>query len=167
MNKKELENEITKTHEQLKALQKKLKEIENEVPETLDFKFGDNLFVTDIEGSIRDFKYDGTEWDIRMSKRHRAFLSEEYAKMFAKKTQFIADMLHFKYLYDRDYEPNWDSDVEQKYCVYYNAKTKRFEWTFRSTYAIFESVYFSTPELARKCVDWLNKKVQLIDVWRI
>lgn len=158
MNKKELENEIMKTQKQLEALQKKLKEVEDEVPETLDFKFGDNLFATDIEGSVREFIYDGLDWDIRMGKHHRAFLSEKYAKKFADKTQFIADMLHFKYLYDKDYEPNWDSEDELKFGVYYNNKTKKFEWCYKNISLNVETVYFSSAELAQKCVDWLNKK---------
>lgn len=72
--------------------------------------------------------------------------------------QFIADMLHFKYLYDNDYEPDWDSDDEQKFFVYYNNETKKFDSNYRSTCSSIESVYFSTWQLAEMCADWLNKK---------
>ena len=161
MNKKELENEIMKTQKQLEALQKKLKEVEDDVPETLNINDGDKYYYVNYSGDINRTIYARLlSTDVECVTNHRAFLSEEYAEEFAKKTQFIADMLHFKYLYDRDYEPNWDSDNELKYWVYYNIGTKKFDWHFSRINENFESVYFSTEQLARKCVKWLNKEMK-------
>ena len=165
MNKKELENEITKTQEQLKKLQAALDEaekLEKDVPETLDFNDGDKYWCVDGMGNICwDSCYTFTSLrDNTYIHNHRAFLSEEYAKNFAKKTQFIADMLHFKYLYDRNYEPNWDAKDELKFFVYYNAETKKFNWSFVSVFEEIESVYFSSRQLAERCVEWLNKRMK-------
>ena len=162
MNKKELENEIMKTQKQLEALQtalSKIEETEKEVPETLDIWENQKYYFVNSTGDLTKDTYAcGYAYDVERLKRHRVFLSEEYAKKFADKTQFIADMLHFKYLYDKDYEPNWDSDNELKYWVYYNIGTKKFDWHFSRINENFESVYFSTEQLARKCAKWLNKE---------
>lgn len=162
MNKKELENEIMKTQEQLKKLQAALDEaekLEKEVPEKLIFKEKDEYCYVDSMGDICWNRYTHmSSGDIKRVHNRRAFLQEKLAEIFAEKTQFIADLLHFKYLYDRDYEPDWDSVDEQKFYVYYNNETKKFEWNFAIAYSQFGSVYFSTAQLAEKCADWLNKK---------
>lgn len=159
MNKKELENEIAKTQKQLEALQKKLKEAENEVPETLDINDDDEYSYVDETGNINWTSYTHlSEFDVGLVHNHRAFLEERLAEMFADKTQFMADLLYFKALYDKDYMPNWGSGTERKYCIYYNGKTNKFEWSYVTGYCrSIESVYFSTEKIAQKCVDWLDK----------
>lgn len=138
MNKKELENDIMKTQEQLKKLQAALDEaekLEKEVPEELIFEDLDDYYYVDDTGDIYKTVYTHlSPGDVDRVHNRRAFLSEEYAEEFAKKTQFIADMLHFKYLYDRDYKPDWRSKDEIKYCIYYNTRTKKFEWNYRIAY---------------------------------
>lgn len=162
--KEEIQQEIEKTQKQLAALQDKLKEAEDEVPETLVFAENDEYCYVDDVGNIywRVLHRPTSSIDAGRVRKRRAFLSEEYAEAFAKKTQFIADMLHFKYLYDRDYKPDWDSVDKNKFYVCYNNKTKRFKWGYSTSYSrMIESVYFSTEQLAEKCADWLNKKYNL------
>lgn len=157
--KEEIQNEIEKTQKQLAALQEKLKEAENEVPEKLDISNGDRYDYVYSDGSISWTNYARTSLaDINRVRNHRAFLSEEYAREFAEKTQFVADMLHFKWLYDKDYKPDLNDGFKCKYCIYYNSDTKQFESGFNTGYSHTESVYFSTNELARRCAEWLNKK---------
>ena len=164
MNKKKLENEIAKTQEQLKKLQAaldKAEKLEKEVPEELIFEDLDEYYYVDNTGDIYKTAYTHfSPGDVDRVHNRRAFLSKEYAEAFAQQTQFIAAMLHFKYLYDRDYEPNWDSEDEIKYCIYYNTRTKKFEWSDRTIFMTFECIYFSTRQLAERCADWLNKRVK-------
>lgn len=91
---------------------------------------------------------------------HLAFANKKYAEMFKNRMRIIADMLHFKYLYDRDYDPNWatyDNYTEFKYIVVYHKDRETF-----TTYGIkiedYFTVYFSTQAIAQKCADWLNYK---------
>lgn len=167
MNKKELENEIMKTQEQLKKLQADLKEAEEaekEVPSVLDFN-GEKFYHMATTGAIiEEESFDGSDYtDMVCALNHRLFKTRKYAEVFSEKTQFIADMLHFKYLYDRDYEPDLDLEDEQKFCIFYDRDAKRFEWFCRTTSVNFESVYFSSKEIAKKCAVWLNKKYNLED----
>lgn len=136
------------------------KELENEIPEELTFEVGEKYDYVDSDGGICWTCYTHTSLDdIDRVRYHRAFRTERLARIFADKTQFIADLLYFKDLYDRDYEPDWNSENERSFFVYYNGKTKKYEWSYVTGYShIIESVYFSTKELAERCVNWLNKR---------
>lgn len=155
--KEEIQQEIEKTQKQLAALQEKLKETEDEVPDILSFDLGDDMFVVNIDGKINAFTFsDSKEWDHPMCKVHRAFKSKNYAKIFADSTQLIADQLHFKYLYDRDYKPDWRTG-EGKYIVIFDYVNGYFYENFEVGCGA-SAVQFSTKELAKRCADWLNKK---------
>lgn len=162
-NKEEIQQEIEKTQKQLAALQEKLKEAEDEVPDTLDFSDHSGWYIGPVGEVIKDtFNPNISDTDRLMIKNHLAFKSEECARMFSEKTRLIADLLHFKYLYDKGYEPDWNNNRVTKWTVWipYNDYTnpkRRFKPV--STYEMYdpEKVYFSTEEIAQKCADWLNK----------
>lgn len=151
--------EFKKEREYLKKALKEAEKNETRVPDNLRFQNGETCYSMATTGATIDGRYNDDDYTDHVSTlTRRLFKTREYAELFAEKTQFIADCLHFKYLYDRDYEPNWDSDDEQKFCVYYNHKTKKYDCSFRITYQVVGSVYFSTWELAKRCADWLNKE---------
>jgi len=157
--KEEIQQEIEKTQKQLAALQEKLKEAENEVPEVLEFKDNNKYWYVDGAGNVCWASYMCRSLsDATYVHRHRAFLSEEYAEEFAKKTQFIADMLYFKYLYDRDYKPDWKNGNKPKWYVVYNGTRYECDTRYGYEYRNPSGVYFSSEEIAKKCADWLNKK---------
>lgn len=151
--------EFKKERESLKKALKEAEKNETRVPDNLRFRNGETYYSMATTGATIDGEYKDDDYTDHTSLlTRRLFKTREYAEIFAEKTQFIADCLHFKYLYDRDYEPNWDSEDEQKFYVYYNNRTKKYEGSFRTTYQVVESVYFSTAELAKRCADWLNKE---------
>ena len=63
-------------------------------------------------------------------------------------------LLAFKYCYDNDYCPDWES-VDILYSVGFNLKKHKYEAITLLNYTPV-SVIFSTNELAQKCADWLN-----------
>ena len=85
----------------------------------------------------------------------RIFPNKEYAEMFRDKTKFIADCLHFKWLYDRnyDYEPKAYTK-EWRVCYDYDLNAYNATWDSNRENAM--TVYFSTEYLAGKCAEWLN-----------
>lgn len=129
----------------------------DDVPETLDFQQGEFIHFVDTDGSI-DGEYYSPNQHYGLELTRRLFKSAEMAEMFAEKTQFIADCLFFKELYDRDFVPDWSCDFVEKYSVLCNSSTGKY-CAYRSglLYST-ESVYFSTEEIAQKCADWLNRK---------
>lgn len=153
-----LENEITKTQEQLEKGENTMnkKELENEIPEELTFEVGDRYDYVDSDGGICWDCYHASIDEIDRVSHRRAFLSEEYARIFAEKTQFIADMLHFKYLYDRDYKPDWGNSKKRKWYVCCNEH--RYVCDCSLVYHNTPVVYFSSEEIAERCAEWLNKK---------
>lgn len=87
--------------------------------------------------------------------KNRAFPSKKYADMFRDKSQFITYCLLFKYLYDRDYKPDWKNVEESKCFVSFNYEEDAY---LRNTTLFNDNnaVYFSSAEIADKCADWLN-----------
>lgn len=80
----------------------------------------------------------------------------------ARMKQFNDDLLFFKYMYDREYSPDdyW-SDIEiPKWSVYCNMPDAKYEVT-KAFYYGYNTVYFSSEAIAKKCADFLNKKYKL------
>lgn len=159
----ELQAQISAMRESIQAQQEKLDELQakiqndNEVPDQLewDIKNVEEGWCIDSSGGVYKANVYLSASGVR---KRRVFKTEKYAQMYSEKTQHIADLLHFKWLYDRDFEPDWDDKNEKKYTVWYCPDEKKFliDITSRSEYRA--AVYFSTAELARKCADWLNRK---------
>lgn len=66
-------------------------------------------------------------------------------------------LLAFKYCYDRDYKPDWNSCEVKYFIVYSHLNGGRFEYA-HSQYLETNTVYFSSEAIAQKCCDWLNNK---------
>lgn len=64
----------------------------------------------------------------------RLFKSPEMAEEFRQKSQFIADALYWKQLFDADYVADWESD-EEKWVVYYDHGSHKYvtDYTFHSS----------------------------------
>jgi len=156
----ELEQEIAKTKEHLEQLEKKLDEAKNEnkVPETLEFTPGEDCWFINSDVEVCAGIYTrGTGYHDNRVTRRQLFKSKEFVDLFDEKSQFIADLLHFKWLYDRDYVPDLSSN-ELKYEVYFDPGCNEHDSGVVYNYPNIEVVYFSTKEIAQKCADWLNSR---------
>lgn len=117
---------------------------------------GTRVYVVEVEGKTQ--KFVSTFYSRALSDylaARRCFATEKYAEMFRKKTQFIADCLHFKYLYDREYvyEPKLNKKI---WRVCYDYDLNAYSATWDSDREDTMTVYFSCENLARKCAEWLN-----------
>jgi hypothetical protein len=159
MTKKEIQQEIEQVQKQLETLQEKLNNQNDEVPDILPLKYGEKIYCMATTGAILEESFRGDDYtDMGCALNRRYFKTREYAEMFSEKAQFIANLLHFKYLYDRDYKPNWDNGLEYKYFIYYdNSMRKYFQCATAYRTCRHETIYFSSEEIANKCADWLNK----------
>lgn len=161
----ELQAQISAMRESIQAQQERLDELEkqlestdelDEIDKPLEIKDDEAIYCLSDTGCI--IRMFGRTTSVPfMNVLHRVFKSEKYAAMYSEKTQFIADLLHFKWLYDRDFEPDWDNPSEDKYTVWYCPDEKNFLIDITSSQYV-ATVYFSTAKLARKCADWLNRK---------
>ena len=157
------EAEKKETLARIEAAEKELAELkakvqsDDEVPNALEWDATEKSWRVMSSGNVEWYLVCNVGNDI--IERHRIFKTEEYAQMYREKTQFIADLLHFKWLYDRDYEPEKDLqsakwtimlDDDHKFAVTSN-------WNAQPG-----DIYFSTKEIAQKCADWLNRKAGII-----
>lgn len=129
--------------------------VKNAVPDILDFEPGETVHYMTSFGKLDDYMFDvpGSE-----EESHRVFKTPEMAEMYRDKTQVIADMLHFKQLYDADFEPDFNNVNSEKYTILMDITDKEYIVCQPGRLYSTESVYFSTAEIAQKCADWLNAK---------
>ena len=129
--------------------------VKNAVPDILDFEQGDTVYYMTGFGTIDDYVYDVADSE---EESHRVFKTPEMLEMYRDKTQVIADMLHFKQLYDADFEPDFSNANSEKYVLLKDVHDNQFVVAQTGMLYSEESVYFSTVEIAQKCADWLNEK---------
>ena len=156
-----IQNAINGVQSELDDIRKKLEKLpdEDDVPEMLDFEDGEKMYFLDRYGLVFDSVY-YSEFNHYENEKHSLFKSRGMAELFAEKTQFIADLLYFKELYDRDYVPDWDTDNEKYYISLHSGEY----FVIGSTYFLDTfTVYFSSKEIAEKCADWLNRKYKKSD----
>jgi hypothetical protein len=68
--------------------------------------------------------------------------------------------LTFKWCYDRDYEPVFSGDYDNRvYSIYYDSEDEKYDYDWASVVA-YNEVYFSSKEIAQKCCDWLNAETK-------
>ena len=91
------------------------------------------------------------------------FARKDYAEKLRKMNRLNGMMLAFKWCYDRDYEFNWADDDSPKYTIVWNMDTKRFDYMW-TTISRCNHVYFSSDDIAKKCVEWLNKIAESEDL---
>ena len=107
------------------------------------------------------------EWDFRAWDGYPTMLLREYvcrtpieplgfAEQFANKLTHLTKLLRFKYCYDRDYVPDWSNRSEIKWYVFRCMQTGTYAIDFVKTWNELSTVYFSSEEIAQKCVNWLN-----------
>lgn len=80
------------------------------------------------------------------------FMTERFARIFREKSELIAKCLWFKWLYDRDFVPDWkDNSCKYGVCM----RNGNFDVDL-VRFSDFNAIYFSSIEIAQKCVEWLN-----------
>lgn len=166
INKAELLNRLEQLKKQQEGLSAEIQDLSGmiqnlpeKVPEQdyLSFKEGEKCWYVEMDGTISSVLY--SEKNMKYETiRHRIFKSEYMAKLFAEKTQFLADCLYLKELYDKDYVPDWDDTSESKYSVIYECYSEKYVVATLQLNRIEPDVYFSSEEIAQDLADWLNRK---------
>ena len=82
-------------------------------------------------------------------------MTKEYANKAFKMKKFNDMLMAFKWCYDRNYEPDWSKD-NAKYCVTYNNSNVKHYCVEWSKVCNFNTIYFSSRDIANKCINWLN-----------
>lgn len=167
MNRTELEEIIKSCDVNIAKLElakaEATKELEksDEVPDYYSVERGSEMYFVDYDGAVYSYGFFSNNLaDEIANEKHRAFKTEKIAKLFAEKTQAIADQLYFKELFDADYVPDWSDRSRAKFYVVYsnNSKPKTYITNDCHFFANYETVYFSSKEIAKKCADWLNSR---------
>jgi len=81
--------------------------------------------------------------------------TEELANKASQMKKFNDATLLFKWMYDRDFEPDWSTWSGARHYVIYNDNTKKFEANRSATHT--NLIYFSSAKIAKACADWLNR----------
>lgn len=127
----------------------------NSIPEVIDFKNGETAWYVSSDGALEHVRHDGIKG--RFDINHRFFKSLDMAEEFRRKSQFIADALYWKQLFDADYVPDLGDTNEVKYYVAWSTSDEKFCAMWTQTYRAFD-VVFSTFDIAKSFADWLNDR---------
>lgn len=141
----------TEKNERIKAVEEQMAKLQKELE---DIRKGVN---SEWEAT---YKWDFSEWNdiLKLATIHIFDDTKDQFinRVFKPRMSFAAELLKFKYCYDRDYIPHWNDTVEIKWSVAYNNTTKQY-WVLKNTnIERCEAIYFSSEEIAQKCCDWLN-----------
>lgn len=165
INKAELLNRLEQLKKQQEGLSAEIQDLSGmiqnlpeKVPEQdyLNFNDGEKCWIVDYDGTISEGYYDDEPLEFSLL-RHRLFKSERMAKLFAEKTQFIADCLFWKERYDSNYVPDWNNISIMDWVVVFDHARGKYEVVGYSTWD-FGNVCFSSEEIAQDLADWLNRK---------
>lgn len=117
-------------------------------------------YYFDLNGNIDYITAGETDAFKKQSNPYSNYLTEELAEQAKKIKDFNDKLLAFKYCYDRDYNPVFSGDYENRaYFVYYDSEDKEYncDWDNISNRNV---IYFSSDEIAQKCCDWLNNSFE-------
>lgn len=153
----ELQDMIDKRKREIKMLEGRIRFIQkHEVPDIPFFKGEDKFIAMSADGSRTICIY-GREFVIdQIARNRRGFLSQEEFIEYKTKTQYIADMIHYKRYVEPDYIPNWDNMDETKWYIVYDHMTKDFRFIRCINIVPISSVIFSCKEYAEGCAKFLN-----------
>ena len=96
-----------------------------------------------------------------------AFTNKEFAEKIAFKQLMERKLLKFKEEFD-DMKLYWDDNDKIKYRLFYNETDKEIEINFNYEYKQQGSIYFSSKEIAEKCIEMYKEdliKYFEMDIW--
>lgn len=88
------------------------------------------------------------------------FLTKERAQEVADKLNYL---MRLERLHDElcpDYVPNWQDENEEKYRVFYNYKTCKYERAWAHSIEFTSDTYFPTKEVTFEACDILNGELE-------
>ncbi len=157
MNNAELKEKIEQMEKELAGLKNAVKE--NEEPK-FERVIGENYYIVDscrMSGIDITSEYDNNNgYDKSMHENNNYFHSRERAEEVADKIKMLLKLERLHDIYCPDYVPDLNNTDYYKYCIYYDAFTKRWKYiNYKCTINPID-VYFSTREIAQKVCDILN-----------
>ena len=95
------------------------------------------------------------------------FTNKEFAEKIAFKQLIERKLLKFKEEYD-NVKIDWNNNDEIKYRLFYNETNKEVETNFNYEYKQQGTIYFSSKEIAEKCIEMYKDdliKYFELDIW--
>lgn len=131
-------------NERIKAVEEEMAKLQRELEDIRSAK------VQDWDFSVWD--------DTPLRKKYEFDIPADAQSIFPfnDKLDKLTKLMKFKFCYDYSYVPDWDNEKEQKWCVFFSAKSGEYRVDWEQTRDRLSIVYFSSEEIAQKCADWLN-----------
>lgn len=164
-----LESRIAETNKLLAEIRKERENEEKKNTESILAEYwnyinsGEKVFYLDGYNTIIESGFidvDDEKYNDNNTDRYSNYPIKEYAEQAQKIKEFNDKLLAFKWCYDRNYKPVFSGDYNnQSYCIYYDSEDKKYDYGCDSVFNRNE-IYFSSAEIAQKCVDWLNAEMK-------
>ena len=117
--------------------------------------YGEKYYSIDSIGTILQNRYTNTIYDKALVKNLNSFSTKE-------KTEQVRDMnllqrMMMKFYDEEDGQVNWNDGNKRKYSINYDYLFKEFSITQVYTCKKMNEIYFSSEELAQRCIDEVIK----------
>lgn len=74
-----------------------------------------------------------------------------------KRLLILNKLMNIAHYLNDGWEPNWENDLQAKYCIYYNYNRKAFDIDYNNSVAYGE-VFFKSKELAQQAIEILGEE---------
>lgn len=135
------------------------KQVIRKVQENIfDIKYGDDYYFVNENGEVQGYGADDDFVDEKLVKNYNACKDKEYMQILAKK-QLLQRMTE---QFARQNDPlygklDWKDSGVPKYHIYHNYCGEYWVVNYANSWQIVNTTYFSTEDLARRCIDKVIK----------
>ena len=146
MTNEELEQEVKRLEEQITNLRIKI----------LESKVVDETGEINPIGEVLNY-YDFEQAYLR----GLVFKTREEAEQYEKERILLFKIHKWAEKHNGGWKPNWDDEDEKKYCVTYNAYSKKFEIIFYWSYQLISKLpIFKSRELAEQFIEEFGEEIK-------
>lgn len=116
-------------------------------------KFGKNYYYVDSALGCHYSKFVSTVFDNDILKYGKIFKTEEEAQEYA---DYLKARKEYSYEFSKE---EWENKEIDKYCIYYDFKSKNFYVDYINYYGRIGTIYFKTYEKAQEFLDRYEKQI--------
>lgn len=159
MTKKELEDKISKLEKQLVKLKEELEKQDDKmcVGEIWKPKKDEKYYFNSFNGDTISFCNELSNIDYELIDVGNCYPIKEKSNFEAKREKYTR---LFRQYVEQHSEPlDWNSNVQSKYCVFYNYKEQKIKYLECYGYSFLSCIYASSKEVLQDAIDFVGEEI--------
>lgn len=153
-NKEELLNKLKQLEEdfnnQVSDIKEKIKQCDDN--KVWKPKFKEDYYIFDITGKVHKYDNINSDLDKGIIEFGSHFKTIEEAERASFELKLHNDLKRFA-LENNECDIDWDCEKQDKYFIYYRYNDSEIDFTYMWQSREFNQVYFTSEEIAQKCIE--------------